>query len=98
MKAMVGFQSELFKQRDITAKQNNIMSGIPTLNTTTDNARASGGYQEWATAGFFGRINYDYKGRYLVEANLRYDGSSRFFTRSTLELVPFFLFRLECGT
>ena len=32
---------------------------------------------------FFGRINYDYKGRYLVEANLRYDGSSRFFTRST---------------
>ena len=23
------------------------MSGIPTLNTTTDNARASGGYQEW---------------------------------------------------
>ena len=78
MKAMVGFQSELFKQRDITAKQNNIMSGIPTLNTTTDNARASGGYQEWATAGFFGRINYDYKGRYLVEANLRYDGSSRF--------------------
>ena len=46
MKAMVGFQSELFKQRDITAKQNNIMSGIPTLNTTTDNARASGGYQD----------------------------------------------------
>ena len=40
--------------------------------------RASGGYQEWATAGF-GRINYDYKGRYLVEANLRYDGSSRFY-------------------
>lgn len=79
MKAMVGFQSELFKQRDITAKQNNIMSGIPTLNTTTDNARASGGYQEWATAVFFGRINYDYKGRYLVEANLRYDGSSRFY-------------------
>ena len=33
MKAMVGFQSELFKQRDITAKQNNIMSGIPTLNS-----------------------------------------------------------------
>ncbi|WP_289686319.1 TonB-dependent receptor domain-containing protein, partial [Paramuribaculum intestinale] len=29
-------------------------------------------------AGFFGRLNYDYKGRYLVEGNLRYDGSSRF--------------------
>lgn len=31
-----------------------------------------------ATAGFFGRVNYDYKGIYLIEGNLRYDGSSRF--------------------
>ncbi len=31
-----------------------------------------------ATAGFFGRVNYDYKGIYLLEGNLRYDGSSRF--------------------
>ena len=90
MKAMVGFQSELFKQRDITAKQNNIMSGIPTLNTTTDNARVSGGYQEWATAGFFGRLNYDYKGRYLVEANIRYDGSSRFLSDQRWNWFPSF--------
>lgn len=66
------------------------MSGIPTLNTTTDNARASGGYQEWATAGFFGRINYDYKGRYLVEANLRYDGSSRFLRDQRWNWFPSF--------
>lgn len=26
----------------------------------------------------FGRINYDYDGRYLLELNGRYDGSSRF--------------------
>ena len=32
----------------------------------------------WATRGFFGRINYDYDGRYLLEFNGRYDGSSRF--------------------
>lgn len=32
----------------------------------------------WATAGWFGRINYDYKGIYLLELNGRYDGSSRF--------------------
>lgn len=32
----------------------------------------------WATRGFFGRINYNYDGRYLVELNGRYDGSSRF--------------------
>ena len=32
----------------------------------------------WATAGFFGRFNYDYKGIYLLEFNGRYDGSSKF--------------------
>lgn len=32
----------------------------------------------WATRGFFGRLNYDYQGRYLLEMNGRYDGSSRF--------------------
>ncbi|MCH5220525.1 MAG: SusC/RagA family TonB-linked outer membrane protein, partial [Muribaculaceae bacterium] len=31
-----------------------------------------------ATAGFFGRINYDWNGIWLVELNGRYDGSSRF--------------------
>ena len=29
-------------------------------------------------ASFFGRLSYNYKGRYLVNANVRYDGSSRF--------------------
>lgn len=38
----------------------------------------SGGQNEYALLGFFGRLNYDYKGRYLVEASGRYDGSSRF--------------------
>lgn len=33
---------------------------------------------EWASLGFFGRLNYNYKQRYLVELNLRADGASRF--------------------
>ena len=32
----------------------------------------------WATRGSFGRINYNFDGRYLLELNGRYDGSSRF--------------------
>ena len=32
---------------------------------------------QWALQSFFGRFNYDYKGRYLFEANVRYDGTSR---------------------
>lgn len=36
------------------------------------------GHTHWGTAGFFGRINYDYAGIWLLELNGRYDGSSRF--------------------
>ena len=31
----------------------------------------------WAIMSYFGRINYNYADRYLLEANIRYDGSSR---------------------
>ncbi len=33
---------------------------------------------DWATAGFFGRLNYNYDERYLLEVNARYDGSGRY--------------------
>ncbi|GAA4800394.1 TonB-dependent receptor [Olivibacter ginsenosidimutans] len=39
----------------------------------------SGSASEWALRSFFGRLNYDYKGKYLFEANIRLDGSSRFY-------------------
>ena len=35
-------------------------------------------HTHWGTAGYFARINYDYKGIYLLELNGRYDGSSKF--------------------
>jgi glutathione peroxidase-family protein len=89
-KVMLGFQSELFKQRDITASQDGIMSEVATLNTTQTNAQNRGGYSEWATAGFFGRVNYDYKGRYLAEVNMRYDGTSRFLRDNRWNLFPSF--------
>lgn len=38
----------------------------------------AGGQSEYALLGFFGRINYDYKGKYLLELSGRYDGTSRF--------------------
>ena len=90
MKVMGGFQSEWFRQRDVTARQNGIMSGLPTLNTTTTKPSVGGSYNSWTTAGFFGRINYDFAGRYLFEANLRYDGSSRFLRDNRWNLFPSF--------
>ena len=48
-----------------------IMDGLPTIMN-------KGGQNEYALMGFFGRLNYDYKGKYLVEVSGRYDGTSRF--------------------
>ncbi|MFZ5941151.1 MAG: SusC/RagA family TonB-linked outer membrane protein, partial [Bacteroidota bacterium] len=36
------------------------------------------GREEYALASYFGRINYDYAGKYLLSLTLREDGSSRF--------------------
>lgn len=78
-KAMVGFNSELYKTRNMSGSKSTLISAsVPTINTATEGPLTSGGYAENAVAGFFGRINYNYKERYLVEANGRYDGSSRF--------------------
>lgn len=38
----------------------------------------TGSRSHWATAGYFGRINYAYKNKLLLELNGRFDGSSRF--------------------
>lgn len=50
--------------------------GEPNLATGDQFASSSRG--QWATRGYFGRINYAYKNKYLLEVNGRYDGSSRF--------------------
>ncbi|CAM3359232.1 SusC/RagA family TonB-linked outer membrane protein [Zobellia roscoffensis] len=56
-----------------------IFSDYPVLNTgSADNQQNSGSATEWALQSFFGRVNYNYKDRYLLEINGRYDGSSRF--------------------
>ena len=89
-KIMAGFQSEQLRQRTVTASQNGIIANTPTLNTTLSNAKVNGGYDSWATAGFFGRLNYDYNGRYLLEANIRYDGSSRFLRNKRWNTFPSF--------
>jgi len=86
-KLLVGVQSEFYNYRDLSANRQGII--VPSLSTihTTSGTDANGTvqppsvdgtYQKWANIGFFGRFNYNYKERYLLEANLRYDGTSRF--------------------
>lgn len=50
----------------------------PSPNLATGDMTFSGSESDWATNGWFGRINYDYMGKYLIELNGRYDGSSKF--------------------
>lgn len=51
---------------------------LPEFDLATGAQYVDGSHSHWATAGYFGRINYDYDGKWLLELNGRYDGSSRF--------------------
>lgn len=42
------------------------------------NLQNSGGYGETANLSYLGRLNYDYKGKYLLEGAFRYNGSYRY--------------------
>lgn len=87
MKTMIGFQTENSKYGNVSLRRDGlIVPELISINTTNGLTSVgsiapplvSGAYNDWATAGFFGRVNYDYAGKYLLEANLRYDGTSRF--------------------
>lgn len=91
-KVMVGFQSELNKWRKLAATRNDLISEeVPNINVAGGESKIDGADRNhWATAGFFGRVNYDYKNRYLLEVNLRYDGTSRFNRDQRWNLFPSF--------
>ncbi len=84
---MLGFQTENMKQLAYGLQRNGILvPDLPVVDLTSGlspkgdpvTPSVNGSKNEWDTAGFFGRINYSYDSRYLLEANLRYDGTSRF--------------------
>ncbi|MDE6809189.1 MAG: TonB-dependent receptor [Muribaculaceae bacterium] len=79
-KLMVGATAEQEVYKYFYAKRTGLVDyNLPNINLTNGtNYTTSGSNTHRATAGFFGRVNYDYKGIYLLEVNGRYDGSSRF--------------------
>lgn len=78
-KIMLGVNFEKYVQDDLFGSGTNLtISDKPYLSQAQSNKKNSDSYWNRATAGYFGRFNYDYDGRYLFEFNLRYDGSSRF--------------------
>lgn len=98
-KVMAGFQAENNNYRNVYATINGILTpssiAIDTATGLGQNGAAiapqvGGGYTSWSTAGFFGRLNYNYDDRYMVEANFRYDGSSRFRVQNRWGFFPSF--------
>ncbi|MBV7532161.1 TonB-dependent receptor [Chitinophaga sp. sic0106] len=77
--AIIGMQSESYQLKDMSAQKSDPpKSGLNEVDAGTSNVKATGNTTEWSNLGYFGRINYNYKEKYLVEANLRADASSRF--------------------
>jgi TonB-linked SusC/RagA family outer membrane protein len=78
--AMAGFEAIEHNAYLLEGARKNIYSNdYAELNTGDPETIDNRGYRvDWALLSYFGRLNYDYKQRYLLEANFRYDGSSRF--------------------
>lgn len=53
-----------------------------------ENQQNGGTSSQWALRSVFGRINYAFLGKYLFEANARYDGSSRFAKENQYSFFP----------
>ena len=79
-KIMVGGSFEQRDFRSFSAERDNLISNeIHTINTgSSDTQRNTAGASSWAITSNFARLNYDYDGKYFLEANARRDGSSRF--------------------
>ncbi len=76
---MVGANAEEGEYRMHYSKRTDLLDpNLPEFPLATGTQTVDGSHSEWGTAGWFGRINYDYNGIWLLELNGRYDGSSKF--------------------
>lgn len=79
LKGMVGFNQEYKNyEQEVLSKIGPIDPERPAISTSTGDVNGRDAYSQFATQGFFGRLNYDYADKYILELNGRYDGSSRF--------------------
>ncbi|MFD1771651.1 SusC/RagA family TonB-linked outer membrane protein [Sphingobacterium suaedae] len=76
---MVGASQEYLKDGWFAASKLDLVDpSLTVLNAATMDASATGNITDWAMRSFFGRVNLSWDDKYLFEANLRTDGSSRF--------------------
>lgn len=90
-KAMVGMDAETRERMGHYSERRNLVNlDKPEINLAIGDQFVDGDpfHNDFAAAGVFARVNYDYMGKYLLEANARYDGSSRFPTGEKWAFFP----------
>jgi len=87
---LIGSQYEVYREENTYMKKKDLASqDLSAFDLASGEVTESkGSIGEWATLGFFGRANYDYKGRYLFEFSARGDGSSRFAKQNRWGFFP----------
>ena len=77
--ALLGYSQEWYNFSSLSASRKKIpFDGIYVIDAGTEDITNSGTKSSWALRSYFGRVNYAFDGKYLVEANMRIDGTSRF--------------------
>lgn len=80
LKGLVGYELITNDYRYFNASRDKFaLQDYQQLNAgARDNMQNGGSANEWGLQSYFARVNYDFKGKYLFEANIRRDGASRF--------------------
>ncbi len=90
-KVMVGYEQESNFYAGLDGLGRDVITPeVPSISTALGEQIVDDNMSHWATEAVFGRINYDYNGKYLFEANGRYNGSSRFAEDSRWGFFPSF--------
>ena len=88
-KIMAGYNQESSYQETVDVySYGQAVVEVPSLGGGTSTLSAKDYYTEYAVRGGFFRVNYNYKDKYLLEVNGRYDGSSRFPKDSRFGFFP----------
>ncbi len=88
---MGGYNQEMsHDESQWTKRMDVLLSNLPSISGSTGTISASDSFNEYAIRGLFYRVNYSYDGKYLFEANGRYDGSSRFPKENRFGFFPSF--------
>ena len=78
---MAGTSAEKERYEEIAASKQGMANNDPSqqiINAGTINPAASGWYRVNTLNSYFGRVFYSFDNRYMITANIRWDGSSKF--------------------